>query len=60
MAMDQAFFDKYKVQLNEIDALNHIARSAKKLVKLCEKVEEYSEELEELEVMIDDFKSAKS
>lgn len=58
--MNQAFFDKYKVELKEIDALRHIAKLAKKLVKLCENEEEYIEELAQLEMMIDDFKEAKS
>lgn len=60
MAMDQAFFDKYKVELREIDALKHIAKAAKRLVKLCENEEEYAEEYAELDMMIDDFKQAKS
>lgn len=59
MAMNQAFFDKYKVQLSERDALKHLVKTAKKILKMCEKEEEYAEKLLEMEMMISDFKEAK-
>lgn len=53
--MNQEFFDKHKVALNEEHALELIADKAKEAKKYYEKGKDYEECLKELSAIIDDF-----
>lgn len=53
--MNQEFFNKHKVSLNEEHALELVVEKAKEAKKYFEKGKDYEECLKELSLIIDDF-----